>query len=192
MFHKSKNTFYNPHEWTSTNCVEKCVLLISSLKGPLRKNFEIERVAECRKFLSSRPNNLSTGKMILLATSRNKRARHEYNKLGPGETRKPVSCRNIRSHMFLPCYCRKTYFASGNNGSLVAKLGTLENMRPLQTFLQTCFLTVLVLVTYPSDETNAIHINIHRFFYTAISINVVGSKLQAYATRPNGSLFNGI
>ena len=24
--------------------------------------------------------------------------------------------------------------------------------------------------------------------YTAISINVVGSKLQAYATRPNGSV----
>ena len=26
------------------------------------------------------------------------------------------------------------------------------------------------------------------FIYTAISINVVGSKLQAYATRPNGGL----
>ena len=25
-------------------------------------------------------------------------------------------------------------------------------------------------------------------FYTAISINVVGSKIQAYATRPNGSV----
>ena len=25
-------------------------------------------------------------------------------------------------------------------------------------------------------------------YYTAISINVVGSKLQAYATRPNGSV----
>ena len=28
----------------------------------------------------------------------------------------------------------------------------------------------------------------HQYYYTAISINVVGSKLQAYATRPNGSV----